>query len=454
MTRRTTSLLTASAALLLAGLCGCAAHTPGQSAAHPAQDAQVQSAASSVNATQALALVDQGRRLDAAGRSEAAFGQYARAAALAPSCIPARYHMGMALLQQGRSERALEAFNAVLSAEPDHAKALEGAGIVSFRNGLYDEAEARLTRAAHLDPSLHRAYAHLGAIHNYRGDFAAAVTAFRTALDIAPDSTPDSAAVWNNLGMTYTMMEREADAVRAFAKALRLGAPLRRTSNNMGLALARMGRYPEALEAFRSAEGDAGAYNNLGYVHLMQERYDDAIACFETAIRLEPGYYERASENLRRARLARSFAQSAPHAPTEAAPAQRAHDVRSYAPDGTTVTKADSTLNFLLDSVGINNSTLEPTPLGDLPVYTVHVCSWRSVGKARRIARELIRKGYNAHVSSVKVRGKGKWYRVTAGEFMELQSAQQLQCTLKRDHGYRNLRIIKRTPATGAKSNT
>lgn len=440
MTTRYTRKTLASAVLGLAlVLPGCAAHHGGPQ--HHAELSQELSAHE-----QAVAFVQNGEKLEKNGQNEAAFEHYARAVATDPAYTRAHYKKGLILLEQGLSDKAMAEFEAVLAVSPEDAKAHEAAGIAYFRSALYPEAERHLTRAIALDKHSHRAYAHLGAIHNYKGEYDKAVTCFELALE----KSGDNAALYNNIGMSYTMQGNEKKAVEAFSTALRLGAPSRRTYNNMGLALARMGHYRQALEAFRNAEGEAGAFNNLGYVYFMKGEYDPAIACFEKAISLEPGYYERASENLKRARLAREFAAKSDSV-LGSLPSARA-DVPLT--DSPRIRNVDSSLNFMMNKDAIHSRPLNPTPLGSLPVYSVHVCSWRTIGKANKAARRLIRQGYDAHVYKVRIKDKGDWYRVTAGEFMEVTEARELQDRLKDVNGYRNLRIIKRSRGTSSKSNT
>lgn len=248
------------------------------------------------------------------GRTELAFEQYSRAAALDPDLAEARYRRGLTLMERGMSGEALAEFTAVQERIPDFAPAHEAAGLVYFENSLYQEAEQHLAKAISLDPKLARSFVHIGVIRNYRSDHEGALKAFEAALAI----NPNDGAVHNNMGMTLSMLGRDEDAVQAFGAALRMGAPTARAYNNMGLALARLGRWREALEAFRCAGGEAAAYNNLGYLYFLEEEYAKAVSAFEKAIDLEPRYYVRASENLKRARLALQFAESGKARPVPA----------------------------------------------------------------------------------------------------------------------------------------
>ena len=70
------------------------------------------------------------------------------------------------------------------------------------------------------------------------------------------------------------------------------------------MALSKLGRYQEALEAFRKGGNEAQAYNNLGCIYLEEGKFEKAITCFEKAIKINPAFYLRASENLKKARIA------------------------------------------------------------------------------------------------------------------------------------------------------
>ncbi len=88
----------------------------------------------------------------------------------------------------------------------------------------------------------------------------------------------------------------------------------------MGLSLCRLGRYDEAFEAFRNAGGEAAAHNNLGVYLSQQGEHALALYHLQRALEVEPRYYARAAENLKRARLAARIAQGQGPAAATAAP--------------------------------------------------------------------------------------------------------------------------------------
>jgi len=84
--------------------------------------------------------------------------------------------------------------------------------------------------------------------------------------------------------------------------------------NNLGIALVRLGKGPEAIwhyeQALRIKPDDAKAYNNLGAAMMGQGRLQEAIGHYEQALRIQPDYAE-AHNNLGAAMMGRGRLQEA-----------------------------------------------------------------------------------------------------------------------------------------------
>ena len=80
--------------------------------------------------------------------------------------------------------------------------------------------------------------------------------------------------------------------------------------NNLGIVLAKSGRYPAALDAFMKASDSAKAYNNLGCMYMADGRYQKATEALEKAISLSPKFYTLANENLKKVQLKDSIQQA------------------------------------------------------------------------------------------------------------------------------------------------
>ncbi len=399
-------------------------------------------------------------------RGELAFEQYSRAASLDPTLMQARYQRGLIMLEQGMPAQALDEFKAVMELEPTYAPGYAAAGRVYFSNGLYPEAEKLFDKALEMDPQLLEAYDHLGAIHNYNKQYDKALGTFQKALMI----NPNASYLYNNLGLAYAMMGRDDDAIQAFRKAVMQGAPSGKAYNNMGLALCRMGRYREGLEAFRAADGEAAAWNNLGYFFFLDGQHDRAIKSFEKAIELQPTYYERAAENLKRARLAAQFAEHAENAPARprseddlfapkapvipsshpaveplqpgVMPVSTMHDAAPSVASLVREAPIIEPAHALISESSARNADMESSTL----TFVLHLSSFRTQVIADAEAARLNKRHLNARVLPVHIPGKGDWYRVVIGDYPSVDQAHDaMQALAEQRKELSGMRVVSTT---------
>ena len=231
----------------------------------------------------------------------AAFVQYDKALRLDPDNSRIRHKKGLLLVIGGMNEDAIREFREVLKKEPKHALSHEGLGLAYFQMKEYDIAESCFRVAVEINPKLWKSLNCLGVIYDYEKRYKTAVREYKAAIKLKPDE----GFLYNNLGTSYFLAGNYNEAIKAFNRGLSTKGPHNKIYNNLGLVLSRTGKYREALEAFRKGGGKAEAYNNLGCIYLKQKKYKEAIRCFEKAIELKPTFYTKASENLKKARLAR-----------------------------------------------------------------------------------------------------------------------------------------------------
>ena len=85
---------------------------------------------------------------------------------------------------------------------------------------------------------------------------------------------------------------------------MQMGVDSPKVANNLGLALAKLGQFHQAFDAFKQGTDEAKAYNNVGISLLEAGQPLRAMACFEKAIELQPSFYEKANGNLEQAKRA------------------------------------------------------------------------------------------------------------------------------------------------------
>jgi tetratricopeptide (TPR) repeat protein len=204
--------------------------------------------------------------------------------------------MGRALTQYraGRLDDAAVGLDALITARPDDAEALDLSGLVAIGRGQIPEAIARMGRAVLLQETA-RFQGNLGVALSHAGRHHDAAAAYRRALQLRPDYPeaqnnlgltlttlgqpeaaeaafraaielrPDFAEAFANLGDSLQSLGRLRDAVGAYERALSLNPALPRSA--LGQALRRLGRTREALAAYRAdaaqRPGDAEALNNF-----------------------------------------------------------------------------------------------------------------------------------------------------------------------------------------------
>lgn len=226
-----------------------------------------------------------------------AYVQYEKALGLNPDNLRIEYKKGLTLLMAEKNNDAIEQLNFVIKKDPQFSLAYEGLGRAHFQNRSYADAEKNFRKAVELNPKLWRSFDYLGNIFDYRKQHDRAIYEYSRAIQ----AKPDEGSLYNNLGVSYSMLGRPEEAVEAFEMAIERNFRESRVWNNLGLVLANLEEYDRAFEAFRNGGGPAQAYNNIGVVYLNQGRYADAVHCFKRAIEIEPSFYAKAGENLKKA---------------------------------------------------------------------------------------------------------------------------------------------------------
>ncbi|MFC3283397.1 tetratricopeptide repeat protein [Litchfieldella rifensis] len=205
------------------------------------------------------------------------------------------YRIGTIHHGRGNHRLASLAYRWALELEPQHSGAGTGLGIVLLQQRQHDQAEQQLRPIVARANAPWQAHNALGVIADMQGNHEQAAEHFRQALEISP-GTP---RVLNNLGYSRYLAGDLPGARQALRQAVSANPRYELAWRNLGLVYAREGDYDFAIEVVGRNGNRAEAYNDIGYISMLEGRYEQAMNFFQEAMRLSPAYYVTASENAR-----------------------------------------------------------------------------------------------------------------------------------------------------------
>jgi Flp pilus assembly protein TadD len=176
--------------------------------------------------------------------------------------------------------RAEAVFEELLESLPGEAVLQTGLGMARLGRDRIPEARQSLETAVALAPDSVLARSTLGVVYDRLELHDEAQAQYAAALELRPRDVD----VLNNLGVSYLLAGDYERSAATLQRALDQGARDPAVQNNLGLAYGFQGRDDAALAAFRAVGSVGDAYNNLGYVHLLQGDYAEATRLFERAL--------------------------------------------------------------------------------------------------------------------------------------------------------------------------
>jgi tetratricopeptide (TPR) repeat protein len=200
-----------------------------------------------------------------------------------------RYNQAVLLARHGWLELAIETFRAALEAQPDDPDTLSNLGVALSMQGeeKLDEAIANFREAIRLEPDAADVHAALGLALADQGKLDEAISEVRKGVALKPDLADG----WYNLGVLLKDQGQASAALDAFHEAIRLEPDVPDAYDKLGDIRTDLGRTADAVDAHREArrlQGVAVAQNNLGIELAEEQKLDEAIAAFRTAIRIQP----------------------------------------------------------------------------------------------------------------------------------------------------------------------
>ena len=265
-----------------------------------------------------------GNIFDNLGRLTEAEASYRQALKIKPDYAEAYNNLGNTIRKLGRLGEAETCYRQALKIKPDYAEAYSNLGAVLIAIGQLDEAEINCQLALQLKPDFTEAHNNLGLIFVRLGRLPEAETCYRQVLKYNPflaethghlgiilanqwrleeaeesyrkslEINPNVAEMHNNLGNLLHNLGRLNEAIVCYCRALELNPNHFIACINLGMMFNELGRRDEAQVSYRRAleinpHSDIALHNLANLLSGLGDRDDEAIACLERAIELNPG---------------------------------------------------------------------------------------------------------------------------------------------------------------------
>ena len=196
--------------------------------------------------------------------------------------------LGQVYTQQDKFKKAIDTYTEALEFTPENADLLTTVGLLYLRLGDSFKAFEALGNSLSQNARAPRAILASGSLIQDRGDFDVALVKYR----VAALQIPNSAQLWNNIGMCFFGKQKHVAAIACLKRALYLD-PLEWTiAYNLGLLHLHTSQYASAFHYLTASINlrptYAGAYTHLGIALLCLEDFDNAISAFERGLVLDP----------------------------------------------------------------------------------------------------------------------------------------------------------------------
>jgi tetratricopeptide (TPR) repeat protein len=219
-------------------------------------------------------------------RIDEAIDAYKQAIELAPDQMFVWNNLGNLCARVGRDDEALIAFRKGLEGNPRDSIAWTGLANLDFKLGYVDDAIAAYRRAIQYTPAFAQPWCGLGDVYASIGRADEALKCFHKSIELNKQYvTP-----WIRLAALFVRQERHREAIRAYRKALEIDPRSSQTWNDLGTAYAKAENYDDAAEAFSKAieldRGNGWAYSNLAHAYMQQGKHKETVSLLLRSIDL------------------------------------------------------------------------------------------------------------------------------------------------------------------------
>eukprot|EP00903_Cladosiphon_okamuranus_P014836 g13737.t1 len=199
-------------------------------------------------------------------------------------------HMGKVYRLQGKPAEALRVYEEALEFSPESPELLTTVGLLHLQQGDNQKAFESLGNALTHDPRDPKAILAAGSIIQDNQDMDVALVKYR----VSAVQTPNSAQLWNNIGMCFFGKGLYTAAVACLKRALYLDPFEWIVAYNLGLVHLNNAQYASAFHHFSAAinlKSDfAASYMYLAITLSRLEDFDNACSAYDKALDLDGDY--------------------------------------------------------------------------------------------------------------------------------------------------------------------
>ena len=157
-------------------------------------------------------------------------------------------YKGVRHLHASRYRKAEDAFKKVLIEDEDNIDALRFMGILAFKSGNHDIAEAMFTKALNLDPSYSLVWANLAQVFSVTGQLHKAKKSFKNILNMEPKN----GLIWAEYGTVLTKLADYKEGRDAYLKALKFKPNSPRVHLSLGHVYKTMGEISNSINSYKN----------------------------------------------------------------------------------------------------------------------------------------------------------------------------------------------------------
>ncbi|MCX7084427.1 MAG: hypothetical protein NTY69_02710 [Methylococcales bacterium] len=190
---------------------------------------------------------------------------------------------------------AVRVYSDILKLDDKNPIANEYLGLYFVDLGQRLKAKHLLEKAVLSNRCTWRVENALGVISDIEKRYPEAIKHYELALN----QESSSPLLMNNIGYSFYLAGDKIAARQYLEEALKLDNGFQRAINNLALIEVSEGHYDRALTLFNRIMPNYESYNNIGYLCLLNKKYEYAEKYLQMAINQSPVYFLKANENLK-----------------------------------------------------------------------------------------------------------------------------------------------------------